>query len=633
MPTESPDHQPSGPTSNASRTNRSPAAASDVPGGYHGAYLSISLDGRSVTRVASRLVPLESAVLRQFLGGSGLGTWLMLEHNAAACDPLAPESAIAFVFSPLVGSPLTTSAKFAVVSKSPLTNRINDSLASSGFAIAGKRTGCDALVITGKAASPSILVIDNGDVRLESAEAFRGATCGDTQRMLTDHFSADWQFAVIGPAGERLVRYATISHDGRHAGRGGSGAVLGSKNIKAIAVRGAKLCHWAAPDELVRLAKTISKKSMGPATEKYRELGTATNLLLFNRLHALPTRNFQQGQFAGAGELSPESLSLARKKTRAYCAACTIGCEHLYALSDNDSNDGVRLEYENLFALGPLCGIDDPDVVLTASRRCDELGIDTISAGGTIAFAMECVERGKLDEPWLRFGDGSALLKAIELIGASEGFGCQLAEGSKRLAETIGGETIQFAAQVKGLELPGYEPRSLQTMALGLAVGTRGADHNRSGAYEADFSELADRHNLVPAAARLAIDTEDKAALIDSLILCKFLRGIFTDIYDETAEMLNLVTGWDATANELQQVARRIITAKKWFNIQAGWTPSEDTLPDRFLSQPLPDDRAARLAADQLVLAIRAYNDQRDWSPDGWVDRTQLEALGLARFA
>jgi aldehyde:ferredoxin oxidoreductase len=602
-----------------------------VPGGYHGNYLSIELNATEPTPVTARHVSFDPTVLRRFLGGSGLGTWLMLEHGAATCDPLSPAAAIAFVFSPLVGSPLTTSAKFAVVSKSPLTDRINDSLASSGFAIAGKQAGCDALLVTGRAASPSILVIDQDEVRLEPADAMWGATCSETERQLTARFSSGWQFAVIGPAGERLVRYATISHDGRHAGRGGSGAVLGAKNIKAIAVRGTTRCEWAAPTELMRLAKTMSKKSMGPATEKYRELGTASNLLLFNRLNTLPTRNFQQGQFEGATALSPESMSVARTRTRAYCAACTIGCEHLYSLSDQ-GGASVRLEYENLFALGPLCGVGDPDVVLSASQRCDELGIDTISAGGTIAFAMECVERGQLDQPWLRFGDGSALLKAIDLIGTGEGFGGELAQGSRRLAKSIGGDTIQFAAQVKGLELPGYEPRSLQTMALGLAVGTRGADHNRSGAYEIDFSDRADRHNLVPATASLAIETEDKAALIDSLILCKFLRGIFADFYSEASEMLNLVTGWETNAAELQTISRRIITAKKLFNILAGWTPDEDTLPDRFLKQPLPDDSAARMDAQQLSAAIQMYNEQRGWSPEGWIDAKQLEDLGLACF-
>ena len=233
-----------------------------------------------------------------------------------------------------------------------------------------------------------------------------------TEATLKARLGADYQVASIGPAGEHAVRYATISHDGRHAGRGGSGAVLGSKNIKAIAVRGTQRCEWAHPRELTEYSRDLSKRSFGPATAKYRELGTATNLLTFNRLGALPTRNFQSGTFDGAASISPEEIRTTHSRTRASCVACTIGCEHIYALGDEN---GVRLEYESLFALGSLCGVSDPDAVLRASRLCDDLGIDTISAGGTIAFAMECVERGWLDEPWLTFGSGDAMLRAIEL--------------------------------------------------------------------------------------------------------------------------------------------------------------------------------------------------------------------------
>lgn len=595
--------------------------ASALPG-YHGAYLRVDAASGQVSRV-----PLAEDVLRGFLGGSGLGTWILLREGAAAIDPLAAEAPLAFVFSPLVGSPLTTSAKFAVVSRSPLTMRINDSLASSGFAIAGKKTGHDAIVVAGRAARLSVVVIDDGHVRLEPAEDLAGCSCGETESRLRERLGADYSFAVIGPAGERQVRYATISHDGRHAGRGGSGTVLGAKNLKAIALRGSRRTDWAQPRELAAYAKELSARSFGPATAKYRELGTVANLLTFNRLSALPTRNFQSGSFSGAARLSPESLSLAREKTRASCAACTIGCEHIYAI---DRGGSVRMEYENLFALGPLCGVSDPDVVLRASQRCDELGLDTISAGGTIAFAMECVERGLLDEPWLRFGDGEALLRAIDLAGRREGVGELLAEGSRRAAHEIGGEAIDFAPQVKGLELPGYEPRALQTMALGFAVGTRGADHNRSGAYEIDFSERADRRRLAPQSAPLAVETENKAALMDSLILCKFLRGVFVDFYDEAARMLHLVTGWDVTADELEQTAARIVAAKKLFNIRAGWTPEEDTLPPRLLARALPDDAQARLTAEQLAAAVRAYNVARGWSPDGFVPRETLHRLGLA---
>jgi aldehyde:ferredoxin oxidoreductase len=572
--------------------------------GFHGAYLRIDVTHGTVTRV-----PLDDAVLRQYIGGSGLGVRLLLDAGAADLDPLAPDAPLVFAFSPLVGSPLTTSAKFAVVSKSPLTGRINDSLASSGFAVAGKRCGGDAIVIVGRAPELSVLVIDDGGVRLESAAEFQGAACRDTEAGLRARLGADYRIASIGPAGERGVRYATISHDGRHAGRGGSGAVLGAKNVKAIAVRGTQRVEWAHPTELTALSRDLSKRSFGPATAKYRELGTATNLLTFNRFGALPTRNFQSGTFEDAAHLSPQELSTTRAKTRESCVACTIGCEHIYSVG----NGRVRVEYESLFALGSLCGVGDADAVLRASQRCDELGLDTISTGGTIAFAMECVERGWLDEPWLTFGSGDALRRAIDLIGAREGLGDLLAEGSRRAAEAIGHNSIAIAPQVKGLEIPGYEPRALQTMALGFAVGARGADHNRSGAYEVDFSDKVDRRNVTLDAVRHAIETEDKAALMDSLILCKFLRGVFEDFHTETADMLRRVTGWDVTADELRETARRIVSAKRQFNLLAGWTRAEDTLPDRFLDTALPNDAEAALSRERLDALVAEYHHQRGW--------------------
>jgi aldehyde:ferredoxin oxidoreductase len=224
---------------------------------------------------------------------------------------------------------------------------------------------------------------------------------------------------------------------------------------------------------------------------------------------------------------------------------------------------------------------------------------------------MECVERGLLDEPWLVFGDGDAMLRAIELIGRREGVGALLAEGSRRAAHVIGKGSIAFAPQVKGLEIPGYEPRALQTMALGFAVGARGADHNRSGAYEVDFSDKVDRRNATLESVQHAIATEDRAALMDSLILCKFLRGVFTDFYAESAGMLRAVTGWDVTADELRDTARRIIATKHEFNRRAGWTPDEDTLPERFLSTALPGDPSAALTRERLDALVAEYHRQR----------------------
>ena len=603
----------------------STTTSSTATRGYHGRYLRVDVgDGRAEP------IALEEQTLRHFVGGSGLGTWLLLREGLASVDPLSPAAPLAFVFSPLVGSPLTTSAKFAVVAKSPLSERINDSLAGGRFAIAGKQTGCDAIVVVGRASQPSVLIIDDGRVRLEPAGALWGNTGDKTEADLRQRLGVGYEIATIGPAGEQQVRFATISHAGRYAARGGHGAVLGAKNLKAVAVRGSQHCRLAHPRRLLVLAEKLSRESVGPATAKYRELGTASNLLLFNRLHTLPTRNFQQGSFAGAERLSPENLARVREKTRTGCAVCTVGCEHLYTTGGGGDKGGrVRLEYENLFALGPLCGIDDPNVVLEACRLCNALGMDAISTGGTVAFAMECVERRLLDADWLQFGKGDALLRAITEIAHRQGIGQMMAEGSRRMALAIGHDSLAFAPQVKGLELPGYEPRSLQTMALGFAVGARGADHNRSGAYEVDISEKVDRRHVGPEAATLAIETEDQAALMDSLILCKFLRGLFTDFFAATSEMVNLIAGWNTSADELRTVARRIVTAKKHYNILAGWQPEEDILPDRFLNNPLPDDPAAVLSRETLAAMVRTYNLNRGWTEEGWIEPALLEHFGL----
>jgi aldehyde:ferredoxin oxidoreductase len=594
--------------------------------GYHGRYLRIDL-----TRGTSEWVSLPEAVARRYIGGVGLGTWLMHRQCPRGIDPLAPEAPLVFSLSPLVGTPLTTSAKFAILAKSPLTDRLNDALSSSHFALSAKRAGCDALVVTGACAVPSLLLIDEGAIEICPAADLWGMPAPEATELLRGRLGPQFQAAVIGPAGENLVRYATISHENRHAGRGGLGAVMGSKRLKALAVAGTQRVGVADPTAVVNAARDLSQRSFGPATAKYRELGTVANLLTFNRLAALPTRNFQQATFEGAPALSGEELNAARRVARASCAACTIGCEHIYAAPGG----AVRLEYETLFALGPLCGIADPDAVLRAASLCDQLGLDTISAGATVAFAMECGEKGLLHEEGLRFGNADMLLSLLKKVAHREGLGNLLADGTRRAAATVGGEARDFAPHVKGLEIPGYEPRALQTMALGFAVGSRGADHNRSGAYEVDFSASGDRLHGTPEMAGRAVETEDRAALMDSLILCKFLRGVFSDLFAEGAELLRHVTGWDVTSDELRTAAQRIVTAKKLFNIREGWQPAEDTLPQRFLSEGLPDGASAGaiLPRGRLETMIAAYYRVRGWAEDGLVPRTLIERLQLADLA
>jgi aldehyde:ferredoxin oxidoreductase len=598
-----------------------------VAGGYFGRALVVDAG----TGTAETL-PLPDELLRAYIGGAGLGAWLMHRLGPPGADPLAPAAPLAFVFSPLVGTPLTTSAKFAVVAKSPLTGMLNDALSSSQFAIAGKLTGHDAIVVHGACDQPSVLLVDAGGARFLSAAHLSGLPAAEAERRLREQLGRGWRVAAIGPAGERGVRYATISHDGRHAGRGGLGAVLGAKRIKAVAVRAATKIDPAHPDRVLSAARDLRERSFGPATAKYRELGTLANLLAFNAISTLPTRNFQAATFAEAPRLAAEDLAEMRRVARNSCASCTIGCEHIYAARGGKK---MRVEYENVFALGPMCGVSDPDAVLTASGRCDELGLDTISAGGTIAWAMECAERGLIDAPWLRFGDADALLRALDEIGERRGLGELLGEGSRRAAEQVGGGSAAFAPHVKGMEMPGYEPRTLQAMALGLAVNARGADHNRSGAYEADLSGDHDRLAGGQAHVAAAIETEDRAAVMDSLILCKFLRGVFTDPFTEWAALLSAVTGWDADGAELRRTARRIVLAKRVFNIREGWQPGDDWLPERVLAEPLQlgSGRVAALTPERLRGMIDAYYAARGLDELGRPDPADLANLRLENVA
>ncbi len=596
--------------------------------GFHGRLVHIDL-----TRGAASWHALEESRLQAFLGGIGLGTSLLYDYAPPGVEPLEAENPLIFVSAPLVGTGLTTTAKLAVVTKSPLTGGIADSLSSSFFALELKRLGVDALIVSGRAQAPVWVWIRDERVEIREATGLWGKSAQETQTGLREALqTAEARVAAIGPAGENRVRFATISNEGRHAGRGGVGAVMGAKNLKAIALRGQHKTAVADPAGVETLATALRRHSLGPLTAKYREIGTVANLSVFNRLGSLPTRNFRQSSFDRAEALSGEQL-LANTFSRAHgCASCTIRCERLFTAS---SGAEQRLEYETLFALGPLCGIEDPDVVLQAAGLCDHYGLDTISTGGTLAWAMECAEKGLFPEAraaGLGFGRAEALLATIAAIGERRELGELLAEGSKRAAQQLGPEAARWAMQVKGMELPGYEPRSLKTMALGLAVSPRGACHNRSGAYEADFSGQVDRLRVDDKRGGLVAAAEDFSAVLDSLIVCKFLRKCFSDFYPEAATLLNCVTGWSVSDQDLRRVGERINTLKKRFNIREGWQLQDDWLPPRLLSEALPDGAAAGvgLTPDELRGMIQSYYQARGWRPDGTLPAHKLHALGLA---
>ena len=602
--------------------------------GYNGRALIVDLGLRE-----SRSMPLDEDVLRRFIGGAGLGAYLLYKHCPPGVAPLAPENPLIFVCSPLVGSRLTTSSKFAVLTKSPLTGFIGDSLSSSFMATELKNAGMDALIIMGKSATPCLLSINDGEVEYLDATDLLGMSTSETERAVKERLGRRTRVACIGPAGENLVRFASVTNDGgRQAARTGPGAVMGTKNLKAIAVRGTQAVPVQDYDALNAIGRDLTRRSLGPATEKYRTLGTMANVSVFNSLGTLPTHNFQQSTFDAADNVSAERFHQTHFVKNAHCANCTIGCEKVLVTDDDDKGKRAkgRMEYESAFALGPLVGVSDANAVIRASVMCDDLGMDTISAGATIAWAMECFEKGILTAAdtggvSLRFGSGDALLECARLIGERKGIGGLLAEGSLRASQIVGQGSDAWAMQVKGLEMPGYEPRSLKTMALGLAVSTRGACHNRSSAYEADFSAKVDRLAVDDRRGRIAADGEDFSAVLDSLIWCKFLRKAFDDLYEESAEIYTHITGWDMCADDLRLAGERINNLKKQFNIREGWRRADDTLPPRVFQETLPTGVAAGVGLDKqdLDMMIQGYYRARGWRKDGTIPMGKLHELEL----
>lgn len=600
--------------------------------GYHGRAMLVDLTNRQVT-----WEPIPEDVLRRFIGGTGLGSWLLFKYCPPRVEPLSPGNPLIFATSPLVGSRLTTSSKFAVVTKSPLTGFIGDSLSSSFLATELKKTGSDALIIIGKSPFPTLLSVKDETVEFLDASDLLGMTTSQTEEAVKNRLGRMYRVACIGPAGENLVRFASIANDGgRQAGRTGPGAVMGSKNLKAIAVRAHERVAFAEPDALNEIRADLSRRSLGDATEKYRTLGTIANVSVFNRLGTLPTRNFQQSTFDGAEAVSGETFQEAHHVKNAHCANCTIGCEHIVTTTDNGKKSTGRMEYESSFALGPLVGVDDANTVIRASHLCDAMGMDTISAGGTIAWAMECFESGLVSSEdtegiELQFGNGNALIDTLTRIANRNGFGDLLAEGSRRAAEQLGKGSEDWAMHVKGLEMPGYEPRSLKTMALALSVSTRGACHNRSSAYEADFSNRVDRLKVDNERGHITMESEDYSAVLDSLIWCKFLRKAFDDFYEESATIYGHLTGWPMAPDDLKRAGERINNLKKLFNIREGWTRKDDTLPARVLQEELPTGmvKGIGLSATDLDMMIGGYYRARGWDEDGMIPDTQLRTLLL----
>jgi aldehyde:ferredoxin oxidoreductase len=558
---------------------------------------------------------LDDAVFAEALGGVGLAVLLLERAIAPALatgpfDPLGPENAVVFAAGPFGSTAVPAANKHAVATISPLTGLLNEGLSSSHWSAVLRRCGLAAIVVRGTARRWTTLVIDAGGVRFDDATDLLGASARETTKRLRESLNdRTARVCAIGVAGERGVAFATLDNDGRQAGRGGSGAVVGAKRVKAIVVRGRGDVRVADPARTAAIAATLRSRAVGPATAKYRVTGTGANLRVLARMGQLPTRNFRAATFAGTDAVTPERARESRGdylELRAGCAGCPVQCEHMYVRKGRASETAAASEYESVWAFGPNCGVSDLDAVLDAIRACDALGLDTISTGSAIAFAMECAERGLIDAhvfgPRLQFGNAAVLQPAIRAIAARAEFGDVLAGGVRAAAAAIGGDAASFAMHAKGLELPGYEPRALPTYALGLATCTRGACHNRAATYDRDLRAPDERRDAA-ARARDALEAEDYAAVWDALVLCKFIRDCFADFYPEAAALWSAVTGLELDAADLRAAARRHWERKRALNARLGWTPADDALPPR-LFEPIADGPLAGRCVDREQLAL-----------------------------
>ncbi len=580
--------------------------------------LEVDLSAKTWRRSA-----LGDEVFADALGGVGLAVRLIDERVRGPLDPLGPENPIVFAAGPFASTPVPAANKHALATISPLTGLLNEGLSSSHFSAVLRRCGLAAIVITGACDEWTTIAIDGDAVRFEDAAALHGLSARETTKALRDAYGdRSLRVCAIGAAGERGVRFASVENDGRQAGRGGTGAVFGAKRLKAVALRGRGEVPIADPAATARISATLRERALGPKTAKYRILGTGANLRVLQRMGQLPTRNFTAAQFEGAENVTPERARESKAtylELRAGCAGCPVQCEHLYVRKERDRRGAAASEYESVWAFGPNCGVDDLDAVLDAIARCDELGLDTISTGSAIAFAMECADHGLVARdafgPELRFGNGAVLLPAIDAIASRSGLGDVLAGGVRAAAERIGGGAERFAMHCKGLELPGYEPRALPTYALGLATCTRGACHNRAATYDRDLRDPSDDRDD-EARARDAIEAEDRAVAWDSLVLCKFVRDCFEDFEREAAALWSAVSGLPLGAAGLRAAAQRTWERKRAINARLGWTPSDDTLPERLLTEPIAaGPNAGRRVDRERLSALRAAYERSRAEP------------------
>ena len=610
--------------------------------GWTGNVLRVNLSQPLVT-----IEVLDRPSAENFIGGRGLGVKYLYDEIDPAVDALSPKNKLIFATGPLTGTGAPGGSRYMVVTKGPLTDAIAESSAGGAFAMAIKYAGYDIIILEGKASTPVYLWINNDQVELRDASHLMGKTSTETEIAVIAETDSDAKVACIGPAGENLVLFASIMSDmGRAAGRSGVGAVMGSKNLKAIAIRGTNGVKVADNEAFLKAMMKAYEAIDNEDTEHFHQHGTPGVLALVKEFGSLPTRNFQSGVNPQWEKLSGETLSTTiatRHKMGLACPACPVGCGRVTRVTNPEfAGEGVGPEYETIGLFGSSCETNDLDVVSKAGFICNEMGMDTISAGAVIACAMELYEKGYLPErdvgmP-LNFGNSQAVIKLIEDMALRKGFGKVMADGSYRLAKRYGHP--EFFMGSKKLDFASYDPRGLQGMGLGYATNSRGACHIRGEVhdltlYSVQHWRVTMDHNVGPVDPHrwddkpvLAADVQDWFCIIDSCGMCNFMFFLILN-EDHVRALIEAATGIDMGGHKgLMKTGERIFNLEKLFNLKSGLTVRDDSLPKRMLEEPMPDGPAKGMVV-HLAEMLPEYYRIRGWSHESVPTPKKLQELGL----
>ncbi len=609
--------------------------------GYGGRVLHVDLtSGRGEDR------PLDEATARAFLGGNGLAARLLWDAVPAGIDPFDPRNAIALAVGPITDTLVPGNSRACLASRSPLTGLFFDSTFGGRFPATLKRTGFDAVLVTGRAPHPVYLVVSEQGAALRDARELWGRTTRETVEAIQAAEGPEADVLAIGPAGERRVRFACLAHYWKNregvAGRGGIGAVAGSKHLKAICVRGTRKTTVADPARLKRLVDE-TREPMKKGTENLAVYGTPFLTGPINALGGLGAYNARQEVFAEAAVLDGRSLREHYHERDTTCLKCPVACGKQFAVPEGvptyGGTRGKMPEYETLFAFGSMLGNAHAPSIIKANILCDLLGLDSISMGVTLAFVAECLDRGLLRPADVGvpfgWGDHAGMIRLVELTAAREGFGDRLAEGSWRLAAEIGQGAERLLYAVKGLELPAHSARALKGMSIGYATATRGGSHHDTRPTP-QYAPGFDRRGTADKPA-FAIRSQHFTAVDDSLVMCRFTseRGFGLFVNETYAGLVSAVTGWEMDAAELERVGERIVNLERLFNVREGVRRAQDVLPWRVMHEPIPEGPSAGMYCPPAELAamLDEYYALRGWDAEGVPTPERLRTLGLDTLA